>query len=59
MITQDEMGENVAVSVLTIFSISYFRMNVTVLTCHGENGVPNLIDSPEYDSVELVIICKF
>lgn len=59
MITQDQMSENVAVSVLTILNISYFRMNVTVLTCHGENGVPNLIDSPEYDSVELIILCKF
>ena len=52
------MDETTAISVLTIYDVFYFKENVTVFTCHGENGVNNYIGSPENDSVEIVFVCE-
>ena len=63
MITIYQTNENSIVSELTILDLSYFKdeednVTVRVFTCYGENGVQNLIDSPESASVELIILGK-
>ena len=56
-ITTYATSEDTVVSELAILDFSYFT-NTTVFNCIGYNGVQNYINSPENDSVELVLICK-
>lgn len=59
MITIYATSDDAVVSELAILDVNYFRDIIAVFTCIGYNGVPNYINSPESDSVELVFICKF
>ena len=57
-IITEPLSSTQSISTLTIYDLDYLKMNQTIFTCQGENGVENFIKSPETDSVELIVVCK-
>lgn len=51
-ITETRLGSNVT-SVLTIYQTK--RTDADTYTCTGNNGITNLIESPESDSTQLMV----
>ena len=57
-IITEPVSSTQTISTLTIYDLDYLKMNQTIFTCRGENGVENFIESPETDSVKLIVVCK-
>ena len=55
VITTYATSEDRAISELSILSVSHFGERAE-FTCTGENGVENIVDSPETASAELIVL---
>ena len=57
MITSYTANEVTVISQLAILRASYFGSRAE-LTCVGENGVDNIVHSPERATAHLIILCE-